>query len=251
MEWDSKQYLKYAEERKQPCLDLLAMTDGEFNRILDLGCGPGNSTENLKAKYSRAEITGLDADDNMLQKARKDHPDIDFVKGFAPNDFDKLTGKFDLVFSNACIHWIPEQEKLIAGVYELLNENGMFAVQIPLTDEARFYRLMYRLIDRKWGKLKAIRNFHNLDARGYYNALSKHFKNIGMRQCSYYHTVKRCEVLEWYKGSGLRPYLDALGEAERTDFLKDLQKEIDAEYGLLDDGNVFLIMPRLFFTATK
>ena len=72
-----------------------------------------------------------------------------------------------------------------------------------------------------------------------------------MRQCSYYHTVKRCEVLEWYKGSGLRPYLDALGEAERTDFLKDLQKEIDAEYGLLDDGNVFLIMPRLFFTATK
>ncbi len=251
MSWDSEQYMKFANERKQPCIDLLAQLSGVFDRILDLGCGPGNSTENLRTKYSCAEITGFDSDDNMLRKAREDHPEIEFFKGVAPNDFNKLTGKFDLVFSNACIHWIENQEQLIDGVYELLNENGTFAVQIPLTDESKFYRILYCLIDKKWGKLKSVTNFHNLDQEGYYNVLIKRFRNVEMRQCNYYHIVKRDMVLEWYKGSGLRPYLSVLDETERNEFLQDLQKATDAEYRMLDDGNVFLVMPRLFFTATK
>lgn len=251
MAWNSEQYLKFAEERKQPCIDLLLRLDGKFDRILDLGCGPGNSTENLLRRYPHSTVIGFDSDDNMLDKARKNLPNIRFVKGYAPCDLDKLSGKFDLVFSNACIHWIPEQEKLICKVYDLLNDDGVFAVQIPLTDKSRFYATLNQLIDQKWTKLKSVDNFHNMNHEGYYNALSEQFKNVTVWQTNYYHVVDKNMVIEWYKGSGLRPYLDRLDESEQKEFLGDLAQEIDKNYPLLADGKVFLVMPRLFFIAQK
>lgn len=251
MAWDSDLYLKFANERKQPCIDLSARLDGDFSRILDLGCGPGNSTENLFKKFGNAEIIGFDADDNMLNKAKTKHPDLIFVKGFAPTDFNKLSGKFDLVFSNACIHWIPNQAALIDGVYDMLTDGGEFAVQIPLTGESHFYRILYRLINEKYPKLKEINNFHNLNEEGYCNALNKKFREVTVWRTDYYHTVKKEDVLEWYKGSGLRPYLEKLDKCEKEAFLRDLQDAVNEEYKPLDNGLVFLIMPRLFFTAKK
>lgn len=249
--WDSDLYLKFANERKQPCLDLLSRLDGEFENILDLGCGPGNSSQNLIEKYKNATVVGFDSDDNMLEKARSRHNNIQFVKGFAPDDFYKLNRKFDLVFSNACIHWIENQEELIKKVYGILNAKGTFAVQIPLTDESHFYRILYRLIDEKWTNLKTVKNFHNLTQEGYYNTLIKQFNKVSMWRSDYYHVVRKEMVIEWYKGSGLRPYLALLSEDKQEEFLEDLQTAIDREYPILDDGNVFLIMPRLFFIAEK
>lgn len=251
MAWNSDLYLKFANERNQPCMDLLSRLGTGYNRILDLGCGPGNSTENLLKKYTNSTVIGFDSDDNMLEKARKDHKGIEFIKDYAPDDFNRLNAKFDLVFSNACIHWIEDQERLIDSVYELLNEKGVFAVQIPLTDESTFYKILYRLVEEKYPRLKSIQNFHNLTQEGYYNTLAKKFKNITMWQSNYYHTVDRNTVLEWYKGSGLRPYLALLKEREQEELLADLQKETNTEYPLLSDGKVFLVMPRLFFTAEK
>lgn len=251
MAWDSNLYLKFADERKQPCIDLLSRLDSEYKKILDLGCGPGNSTENLSEKFKNSTIIGFDSDDNMLEKARNDHPNFEFVKGCAPTDLNNDLGKFDLVFSNACIQWIDDQDELIDAVYRILNDKGVFAVQIPLTDESRFYKILYELISQKWTKLKHIKNFHNLNQEGYYNALIKRFKNVTIWQSDYYHIVEKNMVLEWYKGSGLRPYLDLLNDKEQKNFLNDLQRIIDEEYPTLDDGNVFLIMPRLFFIAKK
>lgn len=252
MAWDSDLYLKFAEEREQPCIDLLSRLGVEFKKILDLGCGPGNSTENLFKKYNTATIIGFDSDDNMLEKAKNFHPDLEFVKGYAPTDFNKLIRKFDLVFSNACIHWIENQENLIDEVYKILNDKGIFAVQIPLTDKSQFYKALHMLIGQKWSKLKEVNNFHNImTPQGYYNTLTKKFANVTMWQSNYYHVVAKESIIEWYKGSGLRPYLDLLDENEKEEFLNNLQKAINNEYSLLDDGNVFLIMPRLFFIAEK
>lgn len=85
----------------------------------------------------------------------------------------------------------------------------------------------------------------------YYNTLTKKLKNITIWKSNYYHIVEKNMIIEWYKGSGLRPYLDALNESEQKEFLSDLQKVINEEYTLLDDGKTFLIMPRLFFIAEK
>lgn len=249
MAWDSQQYLKFAQERKQPCMDLIHRLPGDFSAILDLGCGPGNSTKALRDVYRHAYVVGFDADENMLERARADCPDLRFVRGFAPEDLDQLGERFDLVFSNACIHWIQDQERLIHTVHGLLREHGVFAAQLPLTEESPFYRLLYRLIRDKWTSLGSVRNFYNLDPTGYYNALRPRFQSVQLWKTDYYHVVQKEMVLEWYRGSGLRPYLALLSEEEQTRFLRDLQEEIDRTYPLLADGSVFLLMPRLFFVA--
>lgn len=251
MIWDSNQYLKFEKERTQPCLDLLSRLDGNFNKILDLGCGPGNSTKKLLKTYPEAKIIGFDSDKNMLKKAKSNYPNIEFTEGFAPADLNKLNTTFDLIFSNACIHWIKEQRDLIDRVHELLNDNGIFAAQLPLTDESKFYKILYNIIDSKHASLKSAKKIYNLNPREYYNTLIKSFKSVIMWKSDYYHVVKKEMVLEWYKGSGLRPYLSLLNATEQTDFLNDLSEAINREYAELDDNNVFLVMPRLFFIAQK
>lgn len=249
MAWDSQQYLKFARERRQPCMDLIHRLQGDFSSILDLGCGPGNSTKALQEAYLHAHVVGFDADENMLKRARADCPELSFVQGFAPEDLDQLGERFDLVFSNACIHWIQKQKQLIQKVHGLLRENGVFAAQLPLTNESPFYQMLDRLVRSQWTSLQSVQNFHNLDPTGYYNTLRSHFHSVELWKTEYYHVVKKEMVLEWYRGSGLRPYLALLSEEEQSHFLRDLQGEIDREYHPLADGNVFLIMPRLFFLA--
>ena len=251
MSWDPQQYLKFAQQREQPCKDLMSRLEGPFDRILDLGCGPGNSTGLLAQCFPKAELIGLDPDERMLEKARTDYPKLTFVKGRAPENFDRLGAGFDLIFSNACIHWIADQQGLIQGAAKALRPGGIFAVQIPLTGEAPFYKMLYRLVNYRWEKLKEVDNFHSLDQTGYYNALIRSFKEVEIWRTDYCHVMERKMVLEWYRGSGLRPYLERLTEAERTLFLADLTAQIEREYPLLADGKVFLTMPRLFFLARR
>jgi len=250
--WDSTQYLKFSEERKQPCVDLMNRLNDHYKSILDLGCGPGNSTKNLQNKYPQAEIVGIDIDDNMLEKAKVDYPDLKFIKGHIPESLDNLENQYDLIFSNACIHWIEKQEELIEKVYDRINNDGIFAIQIPLTQESAFYKALYTLIKDKWNKLSGIDNFHNLSIDEYYNKLSKKFSDVTIWTADYYHILNsKADIIEWYKGSGLRPYLYALNETEKELFLNDLNNVIKEQYHTLEDGKVFLIIPRLFIIAKK
>jgi len=249
--WNSNIYLKFREERGQPSLDLINRLKCDYKTILDLGCGPGNSTSNLKNKFSNSEISGIDADDNMLEKAKKEHPELDFKKALLPADLD-LFGKFDLIFSNACIHWIPEQSLLISKVSEHLNKKGTFAVQIPLTSESQFYSKILREVSglKEYAHLSSIKNFHSLDEYGYYRELSKYFSEIQIWRTDYHHIVDSSEdIISWYEGSGLKPYLDKLSETEKKSFKHELKIRIEKNYKQLSDGKYFLIMPRLFFIA--
>lgn len=90
MAWNSQQYLKFGKERTQACVDLVSKSDGNYKSILDLGCGPANSTRLLLNKYKNADVIGMDFDDDMLARAQKDCPDAKFIKGYIPNDFDKI-----------------------------------------------------------------------------------------------------------------------------------------------------------------
>lgn len=246
------QYLKFAKERKQPCIDLINRLDGEYKTILDLGCGPGNSTANLRSKYKLSEVIGMDIDDNMLAKARSDYKDINFIKGSIPQSLDIFENKFDLIFSNACIHWIENQKELISKVHDKLIDNGVFAVQIPITQKSKFYTMLNSLIIQKWNKLKDINNFFNLNEEGYYNELIKKFSEVTIWTTDYYHILPdKKSIIEWYLGSGLRPYLDILSDEEKTLFLNDLEDVIIKNYKALEDNRVFLIMPRLFFIAKR
>lgn len=253
-DWSSKQYSKFETQRTQPSLDLISrISDIEPKRTLDIGCGPGNSTAALAKAFPDTELIGIDASDNMLLKAREAYPDIRFIRGFIPDDLDKLTGKFDLIFSNACIHWIPDQERLINSVFEKLANNGYFAVQIPMIQEAPFYKLLDNLTALpKWKKLSDVKNFHNLLPEEYYDLFLALNCDFEMWQTSYYHIIDDFKgIIEWYRGSGLRPYLDRLSQSEQENLISDLLDGLKDYYTMQVDGKVLLKMPRLFFVLRK
>ncbi len=251
--WNSDIYLKFRAERGQPSLDLISRLNKNYKNILDLGCGPGNSTANLIKKFSEAKVLGIDADENMLQKALKEHPELKFEKAFLPQDFERF-GKFDLIFSNACIQWISEQKELIEKTADHITLGGTFAVQVPMTDESQFYSKILKTLLQKseYENLRKIHNFYALDEYGYYNLLSRYFSRVEIWKTDYHHIVDSAEdIVSWYEGSGLRPYLAELSEEKKEEFKSELVELIKKEYTRLEDGKYFLVMPRLFFIAEK
>lgn len=124
---------------------------------------------------------------------------------------------------------------------------------MPITEDAVFYKALKRLATSdKWNKLSTIYNFHNLTPSEIYDVLSKVSQKVTMWETTYYHIVpSHSSVIEWYRGSVLRPYLEALTQAEKQDFIYDLTGLVRSEYPLQADSSVILKMPRLFFIATK
>ena len=134
-----------------------------------------------------------------------------------------------------------------------LSDSGVLAVQMPLVQNADFYILLNQLVaTKKRKKLSVIRNFHNLPANETYDILSQISNDVTMWETSYYHILNsHADIIEWYKGSGLKPYLDMLTPTEQTEFLGELLESIKEKFPYQADNSVILKMPRLFFTARK
>lgn len=254
-DWNSAQYSKFVKERTQPSLDLISrISNLEPDNILDIGCGPGNSTAALEKAFPNAQILGVDSSEDMLGKARASHPDIRFEKCLVPDGLTQLREQYDLIFSNACIHWIPGQVHLLQTIFSKMKPGATLAIQIPLTQKAPFYQSLYRLVDApQWkAKLGSIHNFHNLQPEEYYDLLTGLAADFNIWETTYYHRVASVQaVIEWYKGSGLRPYLDALDSQGQAALQEELLHEMEKTYHTQKDGTVILKMPRMFFTATK
>lgn len=249
MDWNAGQYMKFEDERTRPAVDLINRIGISPKSILDVGCGPGNSTARLRARFPDAALLGIDASDNMLSRARKEHPELNFLKCTLPDDYDKLAC-FDLIFSNACLHWIPGHERLLPMLLKKVNPGGVLAVQMPLVQKALFYKLLDKQLSReKWRTLAKVNNFHNLPPEKTYDILSR-ISDVSMWEAVYYHTVPaHSAVIDWYRGSGLRPYLEALDPERRGEFLEELLFLIKENYPIQADGSVILKMKRLFFVA--
>ena len=253
-DWNSCQYMKFSVERTQPSADLISRFSSESpNRILDIGCGPGNSTNTLAKAFPNAKIIGIDCSDDMLEKARRSYPHLCFVQGSIPDDLDRIDGNFDIIFSNACLQWIPEHRNLIPAIVNKLADGGTLAVQVPYIQKAPFYKLLHMLVNTvEWRKLSSVHNFHNLTAEEYYDLLSQIGSSYNIWETVYYHTVDSPEdVIEWYKGSGLRPYLDLLDDEERSAFIGDLLEIVSENFPKRENGAIILKMPRIFFTLKK
>ena len=146
-DWNPEQYEKFIKDRTQPAIDLANRLEvWEAKRILDLGCGTGNSTKILKDKFPDAMVIGADNSDEMLAKAKKTHPDIEFIHLDVGGDLGEVKGKFDIVFSNACLQWIPNHEILLPKLMSLLRQGGVLAVQIPIQSEHPVHIIMNELV---------------------------------------------------------------------------------------------------------
>lgn len=129
-----------------------------------------------------------------------------------------------------------------------LNDCGILAVQMPLVNDAMFYKTIKELVATdKWKKLNGIKYFHNLEPDETYDILSSVSKKFIMWETTYYHVLpSHSSIIEWYKGSGLRPYLDALEQTEQQDFLIDLINLLKLNFPLHEDSSVILKLPRVF-----
>lgn len=255
MSWDSKQYLKFQRERTQPSIDLAdRLTAQSPQRIIDIGCGPGNSTAVLKERYPDAEVIGADNSENMISAAKEKYPHIDFLLCDASKDFGNITGKFDIVFSNACIQWVPDHPKLLREMLSLLKEGGELAVQVPMNFDQPIHKIINETVrSEKWREVfSEPRIFYTLAPEKYYDILSEISSDFEMWQTIYFHRMKsHSDIMEWYRGTGLRPYLEVLSPDKKTDFENNILTEVKKAYPKQANGEIIFRFPRLFFKAVR
>lgn len=254
-DWSARQYLRFEDERTRPPRDLLAQVPLEDpRRVFDLGCGPGNSTELLVARYPRAEVIGLDSSPDMLRQARERLPRLSFVEA----DLATWTPPqaADLLFANAVFHWVPDHPRVLRRLLETLPAGGVLAVQMPdNTDEPALSLMRETAIKGPWaGKLAAAVAARDdlVGPSAYYDLLQPVASRLDIWHTIYNHVMTGPPaIVEWFKGSSLRPFLSPLDEDTRRGFLADYTGAIARAYPACRDGRVLLKFPRLFIVATR
>lgn len=253
-DWNPEQYEKFIKDRTQPAIDLANRLEvKEAKRILDLGCGTGNSTRILKDRFPDARVIGADNSDEMLSKAKKTHPDIEFIYLDVGGDLSEVKEKFDIVFSNACIQWIPNHEILLPKLMSLLKHGGVLAVQIPIQNEHPVHIIINELVTTaKWKDKLSQRNYNNLSTSEYYDVLSGISDDFEVWETIYCHRMPSYEsIIEWYRGTGLRPYLEQLSATDAEDFVSNVYRELKNRYKIQSNGEIMFRFPRLFFIAKR
>jgi trans-aconitate 2-methyltransferase len=251
--WDPNQYLKFSDHRVRPALDLIAQIPLEAPRaIYDLGCGPGNITRLLAERWPGAMVTGVDSSPDMLAKARREAPGVAFQ--LADLAHWSPPAPADLLFSNATLHWLDDHAALLPRLIAQLARGGVLAVQIPRNHQSPSHTLIdVAAADGPWRtRLAQVRAVYGsvLAPDEYYRILAPIVRRVDIWESDYLHPLEGDNpVVEWIKGTALRPYLDALEEPERGGFLAAYAKRIRAAYPMQPDGRTLLPFRRLFFVA--
>lgn len=255
-DWKPDLYLTFEKERTQPAIDLVARIDHKDpKRMIDIGCGPGNSTAVLKNRWPEAEIVGIDNSKAMIQQAEKNDSGIKWICMDASGDLSEL-GKFDIVFSNAAIQWIPDQHALLRNLFGILNSGGIMAVQVPNTSEMPVYVELQKLVKKpKWeGQFSSLSSMHSVHEAGYfYDILCGITKDVELWVTDYHHIMgSHNDIVKWYSGTGLRPYLDCFTDEDtKNEFLKDFENVIKDRYPPQKDNRILFPFTRIFFIAKK
>nr|WP_249173330.1 trans-aconitate 2-methyltransferase [Burkholderia dolosa] len=250
------QYVQFEDERTRPVRDLLAaVPNTPIRTAIDIGCGPGNSTEALLARAPDATVHGIDASPDMIAAARKRLPALRFDIADISTWDDP--GGYDLILANAVLQWVPAHDTLFPKLVGRLAPGGHLAVQMPDNLDEPAHRLMRDIAaDGPWAdKLASAARTERFDARRYYTLLSPLCSRVDVWRTTYHHPLRggADAVVEWFKGSALRPFLAALDERERGAFIARYRDAVAGPngYPALDDGTVLLPFPRLFIIATR
>ena len=253
--WNAAQYLKFQQQRTQPAIDLAARIPLEApKKIVDIGCGPGNSTAVLQRRFPQAEILGVDSSPDMIAAAKQAHPDLQFRQCCVPEELSALGNDYDVVFSNACIQWIPAHRTLLPQMMALLRTGGVLAVQIPVNHKEPIHQIIQQLATGETWKFHFPnpRIFYQLTMPEYYDLLGEVSAHFEIWETIYMHAMpSHHAIMEWYRGTGLRPYLAALSPELQAKFEQDVLDGVVQAYPVQKDGTVIFPFPRLFFLAQR
>ena len=248
--WSAAQYAKFEKERNRPIKDLLAQLNTEsVKNVMDIGCGPGNSTQLLQEHFSKAAIAGMDSSADMIAAAKLRLPDAKFE--IADISTWHTDTKYDLIFANAALQWVPDHARVFPMLLNQLNDGGTLAVQMPDNFEEPAHRLMREVAANGPWKDKLAQSATRIareNADWYFERLADKVTAIDIWRTTYYHVLSggASAIVEWFKGTGLRPFLDPLNAEERSAFLEKYTAEIAKAYKIFANGTVLLPFPRLF-----
>jgi trans-aconitate 2-methyltransferase len=259
--WDPAQYLRFGDERSRPFFDLVGRIRAEHPRqVVDLGCGPGQLTATLARRWPDAQIRGIDSAAEMIAAAeqlRRDAPaaglrGLSFARGDVRDWRPDET--VDVIVSNAVLHWVPDHEKLLAGWVGTLAPGGWLAFQVPGNFDQPSHAVLRELAGSpRWRSLLADvpLNRQAADPAEYVDLLSRAGCAVDAWETTYLHVLPGEDpVLEWYKGTGLRPVLAALDPAQATAFLAEYAAEVRAAYPPAPYGTI-LPFRRVFVVASR
>lgn len=257
-EWNPALYRRYEDERTRPAAELLARVPlATAARVVDLGCGPGNSTELLVRRFPQAQVTGTDNSEAMLVSARERLPQARFelsdIATWAP---DAEAGAPDLIYANAALQWVPDHEALIPRLVAALAPGGVLAVQMPDNRAEPTHRLMRELAaEAPWkepiGDYTRLRT-ELLTIGGYYDLLAPLAAEVDVWHTVYQHRMdSAAAIVEWVRATGLRPFIDPLSPELRASYLAEYERRVDAAYSVRTDGKRLLAFPRMFIVARK
>ena len=252
--WNPTQYLRFANQRLRPALDLLAQIPLEAPRtVYDLGCGPGTATVHLKNRWPNADVTGVDASADMLARAHEENADINWqtadLNVWQPDSVP------DVLYSNAALHWLGNHEMLFPRITDMLRTGSVLAVQMPRNFSEPTHRTIFDTIrahDWRDRLLPLLRETPTQEPSFYYDLLRPLVAHLDIWETVYQQVMEGDNpVVEFTKGSFLRPILDTLNEEEAKVFLDEYAERVGPSYPRRPDGTTLMPFRRLFIVATK
>lgn len=253
--WDPLQYGRFATERARPFYDLVRHVDVPWAAsIVDLGCGPGTLTADLAARWPAARVVGVDSSEAMLAAARQlEVPGrLEFVLGdlraFGPE------GPVDVLVSNATLQWVPDHLGLIARLSSFLAPGGVLAFQVPGNFTEPSHVLLRALAESARWRDRVDPDLSwpaSHDPADYLVALRSAGLEALAWETTYLQVLAGTDaVLEWMKGTALRPVLDALEDADAADFLREYAAVLRDAYPI-STGTTLLPYRRVFAVGQR
>jgi trans-aconitate 2-methyltransferase len=259
MTWNPAQYLQYEDARLRPALELAARVPlASPATIADLGCGAGNVARRLAQRWPGAAIVGFDSDEAMLAKARE-HAGERLRFERADLAQWRAASPFDLVYSNAALHWLDDHAVLFPRLAAGVAPGGALAVQMPYNATAPSHALLNEVAaSARWRDRLArfVRPRPVASPQEYFDWLAPHVRAVDAWTTEYLqHLPRRTDgehpVLAWMRGTTLLPFTAALDAAAQSEFAAELAQHFARAYPPRGDGSVLYPFRRLFLVAIR
>jgi len=251
MSWDPNCYNKFQKERLQPFEDLMKLVKiKEGMNVIDLGCGTGEITSLLAEALPSSKVLGIDSSKDMLKRAKqRERPGLSFEE----RSIENLSGEWDLIFSNAAMHWVDKHEELIPKFFSHMNPGGQLVIQIPSNQNHPSQTLLskvaqeypFRDVLDGWVRVSTVLQIHEYADLLYLN----NGTNIIVFEKVYPHVLKDVDaVVNWMRGSALIPYLERLPKKLHEKFLNRYREKLLERF---PSSPIFFPFRRILFAATR